>query len=36
MVTLTSDQLGYGYIGVNAAKIQDQNLRKAILSEAFE
>ena len=31
MNTLTSDQLGYGYIGVNAAKINDQNLRKAIM-----
>ncbi|MBQ2940013.1 MAG: hypothetical protein IJE00_06550 [Clostridia bacterium] len=31
MVTLTTDQLGYGYIGVNAAKINDQNLRKAIM-----
>ncbi len=31
MVTLTTDQLGYGYIGVNAAKINDINLRKAIM-----
>ena len=31
MVTLTEDQLGYGYIGVNAAKINDINLRKAIM-----
>ncbi len=31
MKTLTTDQLGYGYIGVNAAKITDQNLRKAIM-----
>ncbi|MBQ3559000.1 MAG: hypothetical protein IJA07_05790 [Agathobacter sp.] len=31
MITLTSDQLGYGYIGVNSAKIKDQNLRKAIM-----
>ena len=31
MITLSSDQLGYGYIGVNAAKINDQNLRKAIM-----
>ncbi len=30
-VTLTSDQLGYGYIGVNASKINDINLRKAIM-----
>ncbi len=28
---LTSDQLGYGYIGVNASKITDINLRKAIM-----
>ncbi len=31
MVTLTEDQLGYGYIGVNSAKINDINLRKAIM-----
>ena len=31
MVTLTTDQLGYGYIGVNSAKINDINLRKAIM-----
>ena len=31
MVTLTTDQLGYGYIGINAAKVQDVNLRKAIM-----
>lgn len=31
MVTLSSDQLGYGYIGINSAKINDQNLRKAIM-----
>lgn len=31
MVTLTTDQLGYGYIGLNAAKINDINLRKAIM-----
>ena len=31
MVTLSSDQLGYGYIGVNASKVNDQNLRKAIM-----
>ncbi len=29
--TLQSKQLGYGYIGVNASKINDINLRKAIL-----
>ena len=28
---LATDQLGYGYIGVNAAKINDLNLRKAIM-----
>ena len=31
MVTMTTDQLGYGYIGVNSAKINDLNLRKAIM-----
>ncbi|MBQ8896828.1 MAG: hypothetical protein IJY88_08565 [Clostridia bacterium] len=31
MVTLTEDQLGYGYIGINAAKVNDINLRKAIM-----
>ena len=31
MNTLSSRQLGYGYIGVNAAKINDPNLRKAIM-----
>ena len=31
MVTLKTDQLGYGYIGVNAAKITNINLRKAIM-----
>ena len=31
MVTLSSKQLGYGYIGVNAKKVQDINLRKAIM-----
>ena len=31
IVTLTTDQLGYGYIGVNASKITDLNLRKAIM-----
>ena len=29
--TLTTDQLGYGYIGVNASKVTDINLRKAIM-----
>ena len=28
---LSSDQLGYGYIGVNASKINDINIRKAIM-----
>ena len=28
---MTTDQLGYGYIGVNASKITDLNLRKAIM-----
>lgn len=31
MVTLTTDQLGYGYIGVNASKINDINIRKSIM-----
>ena len=31
MVTLTTDQLGYGYIGINAAKVNDINIRKAIM-----
>ena len=31
MVTITEDQLGYGYIGVNSAKVNDINLRKAIM-----
>ena len=31
MITLSTDQLGYGYIGVNSAKINDINLRKAIM-----
>jgi len=30
--TLSSDQLGYGYIGINAGKVKDINLRKAIMS----
>ncbi len=28
---LSTDQLGYGYIGVNASKINDLNLRRAIM-----
>ncbi len=31
MITMSTDQLGYGYIGVNASKINDINLRKAIM-----
>ena len=31
MVTLSTDQLGYGYVGINSAKINDINLRKAIM-----
>ena len=31
IVTLESDQLGYGYIGINSAKVNDINLRKAIM-----
>ncbi|MGM9602201.1 MAG: ABC transporter substrate-binding protein [Faecousia sp.] len=31
IVTLTTDQLGYGYIGINASKVNDINLRKAIM-----
>ena len=29
--TLTTDQLGYGYIGINAKEVTDINLRKAIM-----
>ena len=28
---ITTDQLGYGYIGINASKVQDINIRKAIM-----
>ena len=28
---ITSKQLGYGYVGINASKVQDINLRKAIM-----
>ena len=28
---ISTDQLGYGYIGVNASKVNDLNLRKAIM-----
>ncbi len=31
MITITTDQLGYGYIGVNASKVNDINIRKAIM-----
>ena len=31
IVKMSTDQLGYGYIGVNASKIKDINLRKAIM-----
>ena len=31
MVTLTTDQLGSGYIGINASKVKDINIRKAIM-----
>ena len=31
IVTITEDQLGYGYIGINSAKVNDINLRKAIM-----
>ena len=30
-MTLSTDQLGYGYIGINAGKVNDLNLRKAIM-----
>ncbi len=29
---LSTDQLGYGYIGINAAKVNDINIRRAIMS----
>ena len=31
VVLLHTDQLGYGYIGINAGKVTDLNLRKAIM-----
>lgn len=31
IVKIVEDQLGYGYVGVNAAKINDINIRKAIM-----
>ncbi len=30
--SLLTDQLGYGYIGINASKVNDINLRRAIMS----
>ena len=30
--SLTTNQLGYGYIGINASKVTDLNIRKAIFS----
>ncbi len=30
--SLSTDQLGYGYIGINAGKVKDINLRKAIMT----
>ncbi len=32
MQKLSTDQLGYGYIGINAGKVPDINLRKAIMA----
>ncbi len=32
MEKLSTDQLGYGYIGINAGKVPDINLRKAIMA----
>ena len=32
VVSITTDQLGYGYVGINSSKITDINLRKAIMS----
>ena len=31
MEMVVTDQLGYGYVGINSSKIQDINLRKAIM-----
>ena len=31
MITLSTDQLGYGYVGINSAKVNDINIRKAIM-----
>ena len=31
VVTLSTDQLGYGYIGINSAQVNDINIRKAIM-----
>ncbi len=32
IVSITTDQLGYGYVGINSSKVTDINLRKAIMS----
>ncbi len=31
MITLSGDQLGYGYVGINSSKVTDINIRKAIM-----
>ncbi|MBR2024705.1 MAG: hypothetical protein IKA02_02730, partial [Clostridia bacterium] len=32
IVSMSTDQLGYGYIGINAGKVEDLELRKAIMA----
>lgn len=32
IVSMSTDQLGYGYIGINAGKVEDIELRKAIMA----
>ena len=32
VVSITTDQLGYGYVGINSSKVTDINIRKAIMS----
>ncbi len=32
IVNMSTDQLGYGYIGINAGKVEDLELRKAIMA----
>lgn len=32
IVSMSTDQLGYGYIGINASKVEDLELRKAIMA----